>query len=88
MAYEVAIAPGALRQLHKLPRPAQMRVRAAIDALAEQPRPSGVVKLEGRPTLYRVRSGDYRVIYEVQDAALLVLVVKVADRKAAYKRKR
>jgi mRNA interferase RelE/StbE len=88
MAYGIGIEPAALRQLHKLPRPVQMRVRAAIDALAANPRPSGVVKLEGNPVLYRLRVGDYRVIYEVRDAALRVLVVKVADRKAAYKKKR
>ncbi len=85
MAHSIQIAPAALRQLHKLERPAQMRVRAAIDALAGNPRPSGVVKLEGRPVLYRVRVGDYRVLYAVEDAALRVLVVKVADRKDAYK---
>ncbi len=87
MAYTVDIGPAAARELRKLPRPAQDKIRLAIRALAQEPRPSGVVKLEGRPPLYRIRVGDYRVLYAVEDAALRVLVVKVADRKAAYKKK-
>ncbi len=57
----------------------------AIDGLAIDPRPSGVVKLSGEENLYRVRAGDYRIVYSIQDAALLVLIVKVGDRKDVYR---
>ncbi|MDJ0899633.1 MAG: type II toxin-antitoxin system RelE/ParE family toxin [Xenococcus sp. MO_188.B8] len=56
-----------------------------IDALATEPRPEGVVKLKGEENLYRIRVGDYRVIYNVQDDRLLVLVVKVGHRGDVYR---
>lgn len=54
-------------------------------ALAENPRPLGVRKLEGEEDLYRLRVGDYRVLYAIRDAVLLVLVVRIADRREVYR---
>ena len=85
MVYHVDFNPAAVRQLRKLPREAQERVRDAIDGLAEIPRPDGVAKMKGsRVPHYRIRVGNYRVIYQVDDDRVTVLVVKVADRKEAY----
>jgi len=86
VSYRVALTPGARRQLSGLPRPAQVRVAAKISDLSQDPRPSGVRKLSGEEELYRIRVGDYRVIYGIDDEVLVVLVVKVGDRKEVYRR--
>ncbi|MFN8483843.1 MAG: type II toxin-antitoxin system RelE/ParE family toxin [Anaerolineae bacterium] len=57
------------------------RVRTAIDLLAETPRHPGAIKLQGRQNLYRVRVGDYRVVYEIHDDILFVLVTRVRHRR-------
>jgi mRNA interferase RelE/StbE len=85
MAYSIAFAKAAKRQFDKLPRPAQRRLGDVIAALAVDPRPPGVVKLTGEDRLYRVRSGDYRIIYQVEDERLLILVVKVGHRREVYR---
>jgi mRNA interferase RelE/StbE len=85
MAYTVEIKPSAARDIRKLPRHAQDQIRPVIRALSNDPRPSGVVKMQGPGDFYRVRSGSYRIIYQVSDAALVVTVVRVADRSDAYR---
>ncbi len=82
---EVEVAPAALRQLRKLDPPARRRVQAAIELLADQPRPPGATKLAGGDGEWRVRTGDYRIIYEIHDQALLVLVVAVGHRRDIYR---
>ncbi len=62
------------------------RLRAAIDALAEDARPSGCVKLAGAPDLYRIRVGDYRIVYQVQDTEQIVLVLSIGHRREIYRR--
>ena len=86
MSYRVEIAPAAQRQLRKLKKLAQRRILASLEALAENPRPAGMKKLSGAPELYRIREGDYRIIYQIQEEVLLVLVVKVGHRKDVYRR--
>ncbi len=83
--YHVELAPAAVRQLRKLERGVQARVEAKINSLQQNPRPPGVEKLEGAESLYRVRVGDFRIVYQINDKRLLVLVVKVADRKDVYR---
>lgn len=83
--FQVQIAPAALRQLRKLDRAAQARVGAAIDLLAATPRPSGATKLVGGDGEWRVRTGDYRIVYEIHDQVLLVLVVRVGHRREIYR---
>jgi mRNA interferase RelE/StbE len=61
------------------------RFREAIDSLAENPRPPGCVKLQGHVELYRVRVGDYRIVYQIQDAILVVLVVEIGHRREIYR---
>jgi len=68
-----------------LTQPVFLRIDAKIRALSANPRPSGCAKLQGPADLYRVRSGDHRIVYQIQDAQLLVLVVHVGDRKEVYR---
>ena len=83
--YRVFLKPAAERALDKLPKADFARVKARILALSVEPRPHGVVKLAGEDDLYRVRSGDYRVLYRVEEERLVVLVVRVANRREAYR---
>jgi mRNA interferase RelE/StbE len=62
------------------------RLRAAIDDLEQNARPSGCLKLAGEPDLYRIRVGDYRIIYQVSDPRLTVLVLSIAHRREIYRR--
>jgi mRNA interferase RelE/StbE len=83
--YRVEIARRAVKALAALPRKEQQRVRAAIDLLAENPRPPGCVALTGEAHAYRVRVGDYRIVYEVFDDRLVVQVVRVGHRRDVYR---
>jgi mRNA interferase RelE/StbE len=83
--YRVEIAAKALRQLEALPKRIKERIDGRILALADDPRPHGVTKLQGQESCYRIRVGDYRVIYTISDAVLLVLVVEVVNRRDAYR---
>ena len=87
MTYRVQVAPAAVRQLRKLDGSALRRVQAAIELLAEEPRPSGAKKLVGGDGEWRVRTGDYRIVYEISDGILLVLVVAVGHRREVYQRR-
>ena len=87
MTYRIDIAPAAVRQLRKLDPTARRRVQAAIELLADHPRPDGATKLVGGDREWRVRTGDYRIVYEVHDDVLLVLVVAVGHRRDIYQRR-
>lgn len=84
MSYRVEFTTAAARQVKKLPRPARDRVLDAIEDLGEDPRPHGSRKLVGEQTAWRIRVGDYRVIYDVHDAALIVTVVRAGHRREVY----
>ena len=86
MTYRVEIARRAAKALALLPRKEQQRVRMAIDLLAETPRPPGCVALAGEARAYRVRVGDYRIVYEVFDDRLVVQVVRIGHRRNVYQR--
>ena len=88
MAYAVFVKPAALRELRKLPEDIKRRVAARIDALVGDPRPDGVERLQGEADLYRVRVGDYRIVYQVESKALVVLVVRIGHRRDVYRRPR
>ena len=85
MKYKLKIRPRALKSLEKIPKSDQARTIRRIDLLANEPRPDGVKKLKGADDLYRIRTGDYRVIYQIKDDILLVLVVRVAHRREVYR---
>lgn len=71
--------------IKKLPKNIQRKLIEIIELLAEKPRPVGVVKLSTTGNLYRVRTGDYRIIYEIQDRILLIVITKVGHRRDVYK---
>ena len=86
MPYTVEIQRRAEKFLRALTdRELYWRLRAAIDSLAINPRPVGCVKLSGANTLFRVRVGDYRIVYQIQDRVLVVLVVDIGHRREVYR---
>jgi mRNA interferase RelE/StbE len=84
-AYRVVLTPAAERQLCKLPHQAREMIAAALVALGRNPHPPRCVKLAGAEDLWRLRVRQYRVIYQIRDDQLIVTVVKVGDRKDAYR---
>ena len=84
MTYAIEILRSAQKQLSKLQRREQQRIIENICGLADDPRPSGCRKLSARPA-WRIRVGDYRVIYEIHDNHLLVLVITIGHRREAYR---
>lgn len=87
MAWRVEIKASAVGEIRALPKRDQRRVLHAIEALAENPRPQGARKLKGAKDAYRVRVGDYRVVYQLANDVLIVFVVRVGHRKDVYRRK-
>jgi len=85
MAYSILLAPPAERQLKSLTDSVQKRIVKRLKSLRENPRPQGVKKLAGEEDLYRIRDGDSRIIYTIQDKELIVLVVKIGNRKDVYR---
>ena len=84
--YTIEFIPSASRQFRKLTPVAQMQVLSVIDGLAENPRPHGCKKLHGTlKAFYRIDSGNFRVVYDIQDDVLIVVIVKVGDRRDIYK---
>ncbi len=85
VAYRIDFSPAARRDYNGLTTPIRRRLQKRIDALADDPRPRGVVKLSGSEDIYRVRVGDFRIIYEIQDAVLLIHVLKIGNRRDVYR---
>jgi len=85
LAYQVRFKSSAAEAIRKLPKSQQRRVIAKVEALAETPHPPGSKKLHGSDDLFRIRVGDYRIIYAVLDQKLLILVVRVGHRKDVYR---
>lgn len=83
--YQIEITPSALKQLSDLPRKPRERIAAHIEALGFEPRPRGVKKLSGEDDLYRIRVGNYRVIYAIRDDRLIVIVLRLGHRKDVYR---
>jgi len=84
--YSVEFLPGAARQLARLDPSLQRRIARVVDRLAVEPRGHGCVKLRGAEDVWRIRVGDYRVLYQIADERLLILVVAVGHRAAVYRR--
>lgn len=85
MAYTIQFKPLALRQFEKLPREAQRRLSAKIEALRDDPFPAGCKKMAAIPDTWRIRAGDYRVVYQVHRGVLLILVLALGHRKDVYR---
>ena len=83
-SYRLLIKPSAVKELEALPRKDRQRVVSRIQGLARTPRPPGCEKLSGSDR-YRIRQGDYRIIYSIEDVELVVLVVRVGHRRDVYR---
>ena len=86
-AYRIEVAPSVARRLRKLDQSARRRVQAAIELLASDPRPPGAKMLVGGDGEWRVRTGDYRVVYEIHDDKLVILVLAVGHRREIHRRR-
>ena len=84
-SYKVYFRKSAAKELEKLPKAALRKIIKKIERLSDEPRPAGCEKLSGQE-LYRVRQGDYRIVYSIQDNELTIWVIKVGHRKNIYKR--
>jgi mRNA interferase RelE/StbE len=84
MSYSVFIERYAQKQIMKLDKKAIPIIKSAIAGLAKDPRPNGCKKLKGEEA-YRIRVGDFRIIYEINDGKIIVTVVSVGHRKDIYK---
>lgn len=85
MTYRVEFSPAAARQLRKLDTSSRHRMDGVIALLAENPRPPSARRLVGGEGEWRVRTGDYRVIYDIDDGVLVVLVIAVGHRREIYR---
>lgn len=85
MNYRVTIAPSAARQIRKLDPQARRRIQGAVELLALDPRPPTARQLVGGAGEWRVRTGDYRIIYDIHDDELVVLVLRAGHRREVYK---
>ena len=85
MTYRLTLAPAAARQLRKFDPQARRRIQAALELLATDPRPPLATRLVGGAGEWRVRTGDYRIVYEIKDAELVVLVLRVGHRREVYR---
>ena len=83
MTYRVELLPSAVRAIRKLPPEAKRRIQAVIEVLAEEPRPPSAKKLTARPE-WRVRTGDYRVLYRIEDEVLTIVVVHAGHRRDVH----
>lgn len=84
-SYRVRVQRRPQRYMRRLPKPILQRIRTAIRSLAENPRPLGYEALSGFENLYRIRVGDWRVIYAIEDDELVVLIVEVGPRGQVYR---
>ncbi len=81
--YAVIVEKSVVKQLQKIPQPYYRKIKIVLATLGNDPRPNGYLKLKGREG-YRVRVGDYRIIYDIKDEQLMILVISVAHRKDVY----
>ena len=82
--YELEVRPSVSKDVRGIPKEDLERILRKIEALRDDPRPHGSVKLSGQE-YYRIRQGDYRIVYEIHDGRLIVVLVKVANRREVYR---
>ncbi|MDH3360569.1 MAG: type II toxin-antitoxin system RelE/ParE family toxin [Desulfobulbaceae bacterium] len=85
MTYSIAFRPSVLKSIKKLPKRDLVRIKKRIDALANNLPDPATTKMKGNNPFHRIRSGDYRIVYEIHDDKLVILVVKIGHRKDIYK---
>ncbi len=85
MKYRIKVKRSAAKALKKIPKPDRKRISEKIDSLAEKLPNPDITKMKGNNPFHKVRIGDYRIIYEIQDDVLLILIVKIGHRKDIYR---
>ena len=85
MAYTVFLTKAAAKDLAAIPKKTLQQIDRTIQSLADNPRPQGSIKLQGTDDLYRIRKGAFRIIYKIEDEALIVIVVRVGNRRDVYR---
>jgi mRNA interferase RelE/StbE len=85
VSYRIEIKSSAAKELEKLPRKMIPRFVTVINGLAENPRPQGVKKLVGFERTYRIRVGDYRILYDIFEKKLIIEIIRIRHRKDVYK---
>ena len=83
--YKIEWKSSAIKELQKLPRPMISKIVSAVDNLSSNPFPQGVRKLVGTEDTYRIRIGDYRVLYNIIENRLVIEIIRVRHRKDAYR---
>ena len=83
-SYSLLIKPSAVKELERLPAKPRRLIVRKIESLAEDPHPRGSEKLSGKD-LHRVRQGDYRILYDIQDKARVVVVIRIGHRREVYR---
>ena len=83
--YKVTFARSARRELEALDRPIVARILSRIESLGQEARPPGCSKLQGEEHLWRIRIGDYRIVYSIDDRQRIVDIVRIRHRRAAYR---
>jgi mRNA interferase RelE/StbE len=86
VTYVIRLSPAAARELRKFDPAVRRRIQAVLELLADDPRPPSAKRLVGGAGEWRVRTGDYRIIYEIHDDRLLILVLRMAHRREVYDR--
>jgi mRNA interferase RelE/StbE len=85
LKYRIAVKKSAAKELKKIPMPDQKRIGMAIDNLAENLPEPDTTKMKGNNPFHKIRAGNYRIIYEIQDDILLILIIKIGHRKDIYR---
>lgn len=83
--YSILYKKSVEKELIKLPKTTKIQIIKKIQALRDDPRPNGSVKLRGSTNLYRIRHSDYRIIYSIDAGVLTIFVIKIAHRKEVYR---
>lgn len=83
--YRVVVPRRVVKMIQRLPQPVQQRIRVAIELIAADPRPPKAVALRGFDNVLRIRVGDYRIVYEVDDEIRLIAIVYAGHRRDAYR---
>ena len=85
MSYRIKVKRSAAKALKKIPKADRKRIAEKIDSLAESPPNAEITKMKGNNPFHKVRVGDYRIVYEIQEDVLLILIVKTGHRKDIYR---
>lgn len=84
MTYRIEFTKKANKQFQSLPAQVKQRIALKVESLAQEPRPNGVTKLSGEDNAYRIRVGDYRIVYSIFDEEVVILIFRVSHRRDAY----